>query len=107
MNRIKRYTDQVFAENRAAFGLDFAENKKALEKIATIRSKELKNEVAGFITRTLRKEKRGAEERRMRAEADSAQARASIDEKPADTMDNVEFEGATLEDDSVGAKAAD
>ena len=103
MNRIKRYTDQVFEENKAKFGLDFAENKKVLDKLATIRSKELKNEVAGFITRTLRKERREIEERRMRAEADRVQERASTDADydASGGTENGEFKGATLEDDNV------
>ncbi|MCY4252000.1 MAG: hypothetical protein OXD41_01675 [Thaumarchaeota archaeon] len=80
MNRIKRYTEQVFAEHKAEFGLDFAENRKALKAIATVRSKELQNEIAGYITRTLKRERREMEERRRRAAADAEQERSSIDE---------------------------
>lgn len=80
MNRIKRYTEQVFAEHKAEFGLDFAENRKALRAIAIVRSKELQNEIAGYITRTLKRERREIEERRRRAAADAEQERSSIDE---------------------------
>lgn len=98
MNRIKRYTDQVFVDNKAKFGLDFANNKKVLEKLAIIRSKELKNEIAGFITRTIRKEKQEAEERRRRADADAAQEQSSQDS--SNTDDTVKIEGETPDHDS-------
>lgn len=93
MNRIKRYTEQVFAEHKAEFGLDFAENRKALKAIATVRSKELQNEIAGYITRTLKRERREMEERRRRAAADAEQERSSIDEAegeglPAEATDD-------------------
>jgi len=81
VNRIKRYTEQVFAEHKAEFGLDFAENRRALKAVATVRSKELQNEIAGYITRTLKRERREIEERRRRAAADAEQERASIDEE--------------------------
>lgn len=81
MNRIKRYTEQVFAEHKAEFGLDFAENRRALRAVATVRSKELQNEIAGYITRTLKRERREIEERRRRAAADAEQERSSIDEE--------------------------
>lgn len=81
VNRIKRYTEQVFAEHKAEFGLDFAENRKALKAIATVRSKELQNEIAGYITRTLKRERREMEERRRRAAADAEQERSTIDEE--------------------------
>lgn len=100
MNRIKRYTEQVFAEHKAEFGLDFAENRKALKAIATVRSKELQNEIAGYITRTLKRERREMEERRRRAAADAEQERSSIDEAegeglPAEATDDAPAGGAS------------
>ena len=100
MNRIKRCTEQVFLENKAKFGLDFARNKKVLEEITIVRSKELKNEIAGFITRTLRKEKHDAEERRLRANVDLAQEEES--KKSPKVKSGTEFKGATLEEDTSG-----
>ena len=35
-----------------AFGTDFEENKKALENLALIPSKRLRNRIAGYITKT-------------------------------------------------------
>jgi small subunit ribosomal protein S17e len=34
-----------------AFGADFEENKKALEELALIPSKQLRNRIAGYITK--------------------------------------------------------
>ena len=35
-----------------AFGSDFEDNKKALEDLALIPSKQLRNRIAGYITKT-------------------------------------------------------
>jgi len=46
----------VLENNRQDFGVDFEENKKSLNMISTIRSKSLKNQIAGYITRFIKKE---------------------------------------------------
>ena len=46
----------VLENNRKAFGVDFHENKKLLNNVATISSKSLKNQIAGYITRLVKKE---------------------------------------------------
>ena len=46
----------VLENNRKNFGVDFEENKKSLNTISTIRSKSLKNQIAGYITRFIKKE---------------------------------------------------
>ncbi|TLX94824.1 MAG: 40S ribosomal protein S17 [Thaumarchaeota archaeon] len=56
MNRIRRISTELLSSYRVKFGTDFQENKKALDEIAIIRSKGLKNEIAGFITSYLRRE---------------------------------------------------
>ena len=56
MNRIKRLSFEVLDEHKSEFGEDFADNKKALNQISIIRSKSLKNEVTGYITRLIKKE---------------------------------------------------
>ena len=58
MNRIKRLSFEVLDEHKSEFGEDFADNKKALNQISIIRSKSLKNEVTGYITRLIKKENR-------------------------------------------------
>ena len=42
---------EVLKDNKSMFGVNFDENKKALNKISTITSKILKNELAGYITK--------------------------------------------------------
>ena len=46
----------VLENNRQDFGVDFEENKKSLNMISTIRSKSLKNQIAGYITRFIKKQ---------------------------------------------------
>ena len=45
------------------FGVDFDKNKEALNKVSTIRSKMLKNELAGYITKFIKNELRNVEEK--------------------------------------------
>lgn len=56
VNRIKRISTEVMALHKAKFGTDFAQNKKALDEIAIVRSKGLKNEIAGYITTYIKRE---------------------------------------------------
>ncbi|GBL40783.1 40S ribosomal protein S17-B [Nitrosarchaeum sp.] len=55
MDRIKRLSYEVLDEHKPKFGVDFADNKKVLDQIAIIRSKGLKNEIAGYITKFIKK----------------------------------------------------
>ena len=56
MDRIKRLSYEVLDEHKPKFGVDFADNKKVLDQVAIIRSKGLKNEIAGYITKFIKKE---------------------------------------------------
>jgi len=58
MDRIKRLSYEVLDGHKLKFGEDFADNKKALDLIAIVRSKGLKNEIAGYITKFIKKEKK-------------------------------------------------
>lgn len=48
---------QVLDKHKDKFTVDFTNNKKMLDQLAIIRSKGLKNEMAGFITKFVRHEK--------------------------------------------------
>ncbi|MFQ5440039.1 MAG: hypothetical protein ACE5DL_01100 [Nitrosopumilaceae archaeon] len=61
MDRIKRLSYEVLEKHKSKFGEDFSKNKKSLDEIAIVRSKGLKNEVAGYITNFIKKENREAE----------------------------------------------
>ncbi|MCY3854651.1 MAG: hypothetical protein OXF28_04205, partial [Thaumarchaeota archaeon] len=56
MNRIKKLSLDVLSKHKMHFGTNFVDNKKALDKIAIIRSKSLKNKLAGFITNIIKNE---------------------------------------------------
>lgn len=56
MDRIKRLALDLLKNHKERFGTDFAENKKALEQVSIIRSKGLKNELAGYITKCIKRE---------------------------------------------------
>jgi small subunit ribosomal protein S17e len=50
MNRIKRISNEILERYPENFGTDFDENKAILKKIAVVRSKLLRNRIAGYIT---------------------------------------------------------
>ena len=54
---------EILHDYKEKFGVDFGENKKMLDNISTIRSKELKNELAGYITKFIKHEIRDKEEK--------------------------------------------
>ena len=81
MNRIKRLSQEVLDQHKSKFGVDFTDNKKTLDEISTIRSKGLKNEIAGFITRFLRREIRDQKAKEERIAAD-AQTENESQEEP-------------------------
>ena len=56
MDRIKRLSYEVLDKHKPEFGEDFADNKKVLDQVSIIRSKSLKNKVAGYITKFIKKE---------------------------------------------------
>jgi small subunit ribosomal protein S17e len=56
MDRIKRISAEILERYPENFGTDFDQNKASLKKIAVVRSKLLRNRIAGFITAYLRRE---------------------------------------------------
>lgn len=56
MDRIKRISTEILERHPESFGTDFDQNKVTLKKIAIIRSKLLRNRIAGFITAYLHRE---------------------------------------------------
>lgn len=51
---IKRTTHQLFEQHKDRLGADYAENKAVLAQVATIRSKKLRNIIAGYLTRMVK-----------------------------------------------------
>ena len=56
MNRIKRISTELLEKYPDKFGLDFNANKHVISEVAIIRSKVLRNELAGYITAHLRRQ---------------------------------------------------
>ena len=56
MDRITRLSMQVLQRHKDKFTADLAENKKLLDQLAVVRSKGLKNEMAGYITKFVKRE---------------------------------------------------
>ncbi len=57
MDRIRRLSEMALEKHRDAFGSDYDKNKEALEALAFIPSKQLRNHIAGYIARVLREDK--------------------------------------------------
>ena len=92
MDRIKRISFDVLDEHKSKFNVDFTDNKKALNQISIIRSKGLKNKVAGYITRFIKKEIR--EEKVKQDRALSSQSleqniplETAVEDTPLETSD--------------------
>jgi len=83
VDRIKKISLEVLKDHKDKFGIDFRENKKILDEISIIRSKGLKNEIAGYITRLIKKEQR------------------NLEEKPSSNIDKLEIEVPIVESDKT------
>ena len=96
MDRIKRLSYEVLNEHKSKFGEDFADNKKILDQISIIRSKGLKNEVAGYITKFIKKEIR--DEKTKQAQIASSESEELIEEKTeTEITDSIESEETPVE----------
>ena len=72
----------VLDDHKDQFGVSFDASKKILNNISTIRSKSLKNKIAGYITKLIKNETR------INAEKENQQSdqKSTVDtEIPADT----------------------
>ena len=87
VDRIKRLSYEVLGKYKPDFGVDFANNKKVLDKISIIRSKGLKNKIAGYITKFIKKEIR--EEKTKQARVTSSQSEEFVEnEVQAETLES-------------------
>ncbi len=79
MDRIKRLSYEVLDKHKSKFGENFSDNKKLLDELAIIRSKGLKNEIAGYITKFIKKETREQEIKQSKIDS-SLEESAPIEE---------------------------
>lgn len=77
MDRIKRLSYEVLDIHKSKFGEDFADNKKILDQISIIRSKGLKNEVAGYITKFIKKEIREEKSKQLQIESSQVEEQSN------------------------------
>jgi small subunit ribosomal protein S17e len=56
MDRIKRISNELLEKYPDKFGTDFNQNKEAIKQIAIVRSKLLRNKIAGYITSYLHRQ---------------------------------------------------
>ena len=78
MNRIKRISTELLEKYPEKFGLDFNANKHVISEVAIIRSKVLRNELAGYVTAHLRKQ--AAQEKASMASAAVGETEEEADE---------------------------
>ena len=70
MNRIKRLATEILNEHKGKFGTDFSTNKQFLNEVSIIRSKGLKNEIAGYITKILKRQQKFEDRKQQLIEDD-------------------------------------
>ncbi|MEM4311346.1 MAG: hypothetical protein QXX95_03055 [Nitrososphaerales archaeon] len=55
VDRVRKLAEEVLNRYPNLFNIDFEENKTKLSEIAMITSKQLKNELAGYITKIVKR----------------------------------------------------
>ena len=65
VDRIKRLSTSILNEYQDKFDTDFSNNKKHLNEISIIRSKSLKNKIAGYITKILQRQQKFEERKQQ------------------------------------------
>jgi small subunit ribosomal protein S17e len=67
LNRVKKLSTELLNKYPNKFNVDFQQNKKLIGEIAKIRSKELRNQIAGYIASYINKQ---AKEQNKKIEED-------------------------------------
>ena len=107
MDRIKRLSNEVLNEYSERFGTDFSTNKQTLNEITVIRSKGLKNEIAGYITKMLQRQAKFEERKQMIIENEKkSQERKKSGSKKQETevTEEVETEVESTEEVEVDSE---
>ena len=86
MNRVRKLSTEILEKYEESFGENFEDNKRALMEISVITSKELKNEIAGFITKT----KKRATRERLKKEADQRAREEAAAAEEAEALEQAE-----------------
>lgn len=84
MDRVRRISTELLTRYPDKFAPDFEQNKKLINELATVRSKVLRNTIAGYITSYLRKNSTHKESEVTSTEVNSSeQQNKDIDEERA------------------------
>jgi len=83
MDRVRRISTELLTRYPDKFAPDFEQNKKLINELATVRSKVLRNTIAGYITSYLRKNSTRKESEVTSTEVDSSEQNKDIDEERA------------------------
>ena len=79
----------VLEKHRDKFTTSFADNKKTLDQLVIVRSKGLKNEVAGYITKLLKRE------------VDTKTTDQEVEEQEDQEVDQVEAQETEAEEETT------
>jgi len=99
VDRIKRLSFEVLDKHKSKFGENFTDNKKLLDEFAIIRSKVLKNEIAGYITKFIKKETRDREINQSKTDPSN--------DESAPTEESIETETAQQSEENIIEVGAD
>ena len=77
---------EVLKDHKSKFGINFDENKQALNNISTITSKMLKNELAGYITKFIKNDLRNKTELVENEEESSEDLESSKDDSKSEVV---------------------
>jgi small subunit ribosomal protein S17e len=56
LDKTRSLSEKILARHPEAFSTDFEKNKKSLEDLAFISSKQLRNHIAGYIAKVLKED---------------------------------------------------
>ena len=105
MDRIKRISAEILTDHRESFGVDFSENKKMLNQITIVRSKSLKNKIAGYITKILLREQKFQAHKQMLIDDEKKfLERNNVDKKEKTTEPKIGDAESTPEHETVDAE---
>ena len=90
MDRIKRISNEVMNEYSERFGTDFSTNKQSLNEISIVRSKGLKNKIAGYITKMLQRKAKFEERKQMLIENEKKSLERNQPRSKKSDIDNEE-----------------
>jgi small subunit ribosomal protein S17e len=62
LDRTRRLATQILSRHPESFGTDYEKNKRALDDLAVIPSKQLRNKIAGYIAKEKEAEETGDED---------------------------------------------